>query len=122
MVYYNANAEIYHFVPASSTAKITPYVASKTIKSTGTTFWKNLMLQPPIFKNPDQAIRKVQELSDRYFPVSHGFRNSNLFRFACKLHDYGVSKDDALMYLMLRYVESDFDGTEIEGIVESAYK
>jgi hypothetical protein len=97
-------------------------VASKTIKSTGATFWKNLMLPPPKFKSPDQAIKKVQELSDRYFPVSHGFRNSNLFRFACKLHDYGVSKDDALMYLMLRYVVSDFDGTEIEGIVESAYK
>ena len=74
------------------------------------------MLQPPKFKNPDQAIKKVQELSDRYFPVSRGFR------FACKLHDYGVSKDDALMYLLLRYVEPDFDGTEIEGIVNSAYK
>ncbi len=121
-VYYNADSEIYHFVPASSTAKITPYVTSKTIKSTGATFWKNLMLQPPKFKNPDQAIKKVQELSDRYFPVSRGFRNSNLFRFACKLHDYGVSKDDALMYLLLRYVEPDFDGTEIEGIVNSAYK
>ena len=70
---------------------------------------------------PQQAIKKVQELSDRYFPVSHGFRNSNLFRFACKLHDYGVSKDDALMYLMLRYVEPDFDGIEIESIINSAY-
>ena len=112
-VYYNSDSKVFHFIPSSPTAKVTPYVASKTIKSTGATFWKNLMLPPPKFKSPDQAIKKVQELSDRYF---------NLFRFACKLHDYGVSKDDALMYLMLRYVVSDFDGTEIEGIVESAYK
>ena len=69
-----------------------------------------------------RCIRKVQELSDRYFPVSHGFRNSNLFRFACKLHDYGVSKDDALKYLMLRYVELSFGGIEIESIINSAYK
>lgn len=33
-----------------------------------------------------------------------------------------VSKDDALMYLLLRYVESGFDGIEIEGIINSAYK
>lgn len=50
------------------------------------------MLPPPKFKSPDQAIKKVQELSDKYFPVSPGFRNSNLFRFACKLHDYACLK------------------------------
>ena len=121
-VYYNSGSKVFHFIPSSPAAKITPYVALKTIKSTGATFWKNLMLQPPKFKNPDQAIKKVQELSDRYFPVSRGFRNSNLFRFACKLHDYGVSKDDALMYLMLRYVELSFGGIEIESIINSAYK
>ena len=72
-VYYNADSEIYHFVPASSTAKITPYVASKTIKSTGATFWKNLMLQPPKFKNPDQAIKKAQELvGDFGIPICFG--------------------------------------------------
>lgn len=120
-VYYNADSKIYHFVPSSPVVKITPYVASKTIKSVGATFWKNLMLPPPKFKNTDQAIKKAQELSDKYFPVSPGFRNSNLFRFACNLHDYNVPKDDALVYLMLRYVESDFDGTEIENIVNSAY-
>ena len=37
------------------------------------------------------------------------------------MKDYGVSQDEALVYLVLRFIEADFDGVEIENIVGSAY-
>ena len=70
----------------------------------------------------DDKIRYVQELSDKYFPVCKGFRNSHVYKFACRLRDYGVDRVNAELYLILRYVETDFDGNEIRSIVNNAYR
>ena len=81
------------------------------------------LLKPviPKFKSIKAAIKKAQEISDKYFSVVKGYRNSHTYMLACLLKDYGVPQDDALMYLVLRYVEADFTGSEIEDIIESAY-
>lgn len=51
----------------------------------------------------------------------NGERNSNLFKFAMSLNDFGISQITASNHL-LKYAEKDFNGNEIQDLVNSAYK
>ena len=114
------DSTVYHFIPKSSISS----EVSKPKKFSGSDFGKMKELLVPAshtFKTTKAAIRKAQEISDKYFPIVKGYRNSHTYKLACLMRDYGVSQDEALVYLVLRFVESDFMGTEIEDIVKSVY-
>ena len=121
-VFYNPTSQVFHFsVPPGQI--ITPY----TRKSSKNSFKNSRQFQnkftPAVPSLPsEKAIQLIQKKSDKYFPVCKGMRNSNTFIFACRLRDYGVPKDEAEKYLILRYIQPDFDGNEISGIVDNAYK
>lgn len=121
-IYFNSSAKIFQFTPPS-----TPTLASRKsprkIASVGISKFKaSFGGIPKTFKTPEQAIRKAQKWSDTYFPVCRGFRSRHVYRLACLLHDWGVSEGDALEYLILKYTDTDFTGSEIEAIVGSAYR
>ncbi|MFI3324308.1 MAG: BT4734/BF3469 family protein [Rikenellaceae bacterium] len=69
-----------------------------------------------------EVIKEVYEWSKKSFPIAVGERNSNLFKFACVLHDKGVPHSAALQYLVTMFVTNSFTGAEIEKIVWSAYR
>ncbi len=124
----NLSSKVFSFTPTGSGAAVklhTPKWAPKVVSS------KTLLSRYEIKPIPAaitsrremcRVISLVQKWADKRFPVAKGARNSNLFTFACVLHDRGVSYDDALFYLTSKYVASDFLGDEIEQIVINAYK
>ena len=103
-VYFNPDSTVYHFIPKSSISS----EVSKPKKFSGSDFGKMKDLLVPAshtFKTTKAAIRKAQEISDKYFPIVKGYRNSHTYKLACLMKDYEVPKDEALVYLVLRFVE-----------------
>lgn len=66
-------------------------------------------------------IQRLQKWFDSKYGATKGSRNSNIFKFAFALHDFGIQKSVALSHLT-QYSEKDFNQREIEKIVDSAYK
>ena len=115
--FYNPASSVYHFTPSSISSEVH---IRKTFSGTEFGKMKSLLVPTiPKFSSTKAAIKKAQEIADKHFPVVKGYRNSHTYKLACLFKDYGVSQDDALMYLVLRYVEADFLGSEIENIVKS---
>jgi hypothetical protein len=72
--------------------------------------------------------RTAQEVVDmvvRHHPIVKGARNGNLYQLAAELNNRGVAIGDAL-HVCLQFAEpggeDPFTATEIQGVVESAYK
>lgn len=104
---------------------------------------------PDIFYNPDAQIwieKDIEEAEDlgtftpllaitsenriitnlltwfnRKYPMAAGQRNSNLFKLAAALNDFGINKTEALN-VCLQWECKDFPKREIDQVVSSAYK
>jgi len=68
-----------------------------------------------------EIIKRLQVWFDKKYGANKGSRNSNLFRFAMALHDFGISQSITTSHL-LQYAQSDFNESEINKIIQSAYK
>lgn len=66
-------------------------------------------------------IQRLQKWFDLKYGSTKGSRNTNIFKFAFALHDFGIQKSVARSHLM-QYSEKDFNQKEIEKIIDSAYK
>jgi hypothetical protein len=66
-------------------------------------------------------IDNLQKWFDKKYNMDKGNRNNNLFIFAMALNDFGINKDTAER-VCLQYVTNDFKQSEIEQLVQSAYK
>lgn len=113
----NDSSEVYHYIP-TATAK--PFTAKLTKQKRIAI--EKILGKPRKYADEWSAIQSVQKESNERFPVVKGCRNINVFIFAVKLHDLGVSKEMAIQYLILRYSEDDFPASEIKKIVDNAYK
>jgi len=69
----------------------------------------------------NQIISNLQRWFDSKFGANKGERNSNIFKFAMALSDFGISKYTTEQHL-LQYQTKDFDSKEIQTIIKSAYK
>jgi len=78
--------------------------------------------RPPVLKlNSDiQIINKLQKWFDKKYTMGKGERNANLFKFASALNEFGITYNDAISHLN-NYEASDFNRSEIERTVKSAY-
>lgn len=68
-----------------------------------------------------EIITRLQKWFDKKYGANKGSRNSNLFRFAMALHDFGIAQSITENHL-LQYAQSDFNEKEINNIINSAYK
>jgi hypothetical protein len=79
----------------------------------------------PIAENPDHERFILQFTSRKLGPYTGENRNSYLFTVACNCNRYGISDLEALgiiTALFLTANTSDFDKTELEKLVKSAYQ
>ncbi len=74
-----------------------------------------------VLKSENRIIESLVKWWTRKYGNSKGSRNTNLFKLAVAMNDYGVQKLEATAHL-LKYQEADFKAGEIERVVESAYK
>lgn len=72
-------------------------------------------------KSESQIIDRLTTWFNKKYNMGSGERNSNLFKFAMSLNDFGISQITASNHL-LKYAEKDFNGNEIQDLVNSAYK
>lgn len=79
-----------------------------------------MMLKDP--KDIKETIVEEHTLFERYYSMSEGQRNTNLFIFASFLKDAGVPEVYARDYLVLYYGCDGFMAKEIATTVSSAYK
>ncbi len=121
-LYSNPQPTVFQYKPVSKPVRFTPKPNQKVHSITRKTFLDKRIFKAPKQQSPKTAIAAVQKLSKEHFPVCKGYRNSHVFKFAVKLYERNVPQDEAEMYLVLKYAESDFTGEEIEQIVNSAYK
>jgi hypothetical protein len=78
-----------------------------------------------MLKDPRQIKETIVEehtLFERYYSMSEGQRNTNLFILASFLKDTGVPEVYARDYLVLYYRCDGFEAKEIIATVSSAYK
>jgi SOS response regulatory protein OraA/RecX len=68
-----------------------------------------------------QIIDKLTTWFEGKYKMGSGERNNNMFKLAMSFNDFGVSQFTALAVLE-RYQEKDFSKSEIEAVVNSAYK
>lgn len=68
-----------------------------------------------------EIIKRLQSWFDKKYGANKGSRNSNLFRFAMALHDFGINQTTTESHL-LQYAQNDFNESEINKIIQSAYK
>lgn len=68
-----------------------------------------------------EIINRLQKWFDKKYGANKGSRNSNLFKFAHSLHDFGIDKMVAENHLK-QYAQQDFNEEEIEKLVASAYR
>lgn len=73
-------------------------------------------------KEIKETIVEEHTLFERYFSMSEGHRNTNLFILASFLKDAGVPEVYARDYLTLYYACDGFDAKEIASTISSAYK
>jgi hypothetical protein len=66
-------------------------------------------------------LERLQKWFDTKYNMAQGERNSNLFKFAMALNDFGISKDTAER-VCSQYLSKDFNQREIDDVVNSAYK
>lgn len=66
-------------------------------------------------------LERLQKWFDKKYTMGEGERNSNLFKFAMALNDFGISKDTAER-VCGQYSSKGFNIREIEDLVNSAYK
>lgn len=66
-------------------------------------------------------INKIDIWFNKNYSFNKGSRNHNLFVYASALNDYGVGKHLAYNHLR-KYQEKDFNSTEIERTIDSAYR
>lgn len=69
----------------------------------------------------NQIINKLKIWFDAKYGMNKGNRNTNLFKFAIALSDFGISLHNAESYLS-QYETKDFSITEIQTTVNSAYR
>ncbi len=125
----NTTSQVFHFTPSTKACQPQPRLSSAHPPQ-HTSIGKlrrryNMIFKPQTLSDSRKimgVLKMVLKWSAKKFPVSKGYRNANLFRVACLLHDHGVSQKDAVIYLTLKYVASDFRGDEIENIILNAYK
>ena len=67
-----------------------------------------------------EIISRLQKWFDSKYGAAEGNRNTNLFKFASALHDFGISHSTTESHLM-QYISSDFNRHEIERLIKSAY-
>lgn len=72
----------------------------------------------PLIDGDEIANRLIKWFQNKY---DKGQRNTSLFKLSSAFNDFGVDKVIATTYCV-RYAEKDFNLTEIQKIVESAYK
>jgi len=58
---------------------------------------------------------------ERKYPMASGQRNANLYKLAAAFNDFGVAKAQALS-VCFQYESGDFKRSEIEQVINSAYK
>jgi SOS response regulatory protein OraA/RecX len=68
-----------------------------------------------------QIIDKLTTWFDAKYKMGNGERNNNLFKLAMAFNDFGISQYTASS-VFERYQEKDFGASEIEQVVNSAYK
>jgi len=68
-----------------------------------------------------EIINRLQTWFDKKYGANKGSRNSNLFKYAMALHDFGISKSVSESHLK-QYAQQDFNETEIQNIINSAYR
>jgi hypothetical protein len=68
-----------------------------------------------------EIINRLQKWFNDKYGANKGSRNSNLFKFAHSLHDFGIDRMVAENHLK-QYVQQDFNEKEIEKLVASAYR
>ena len=71
-------------------------------------------------KSESRIINVLHTWWTKKFGSNKGSRNSNLYKFAASLNDYGVDKMEAENHL-LQFAQDDFPSREIQKIVSSAY-
>lgn len=124
----NLSSNVFRFTPLKTGEPVEPYNPKRSPKAvvTKTLFGRYGIKPIPTALQLRSEICRIlsmaQKWADKKFPIVKGQRNSNLFTFACVLHDRGVSFEDALFYLTAKYVAKDFLGDEIEQIIINAYK
>jgi len=67
-----------------------------------------------------EIIKRLQTWFDKKYGATKGSRNSNLFKFAIALHDFGIPQNTTEKHL-LQYSQKDFNDTEIKRLIKSAY-
>lgn len=102
-IYINPNSEIY-------VDKV-----EKEYENIGTTSPKVPM------KSENQIISNLSKWWTRKYGSTKHSRNTNCFILAAAFNDFGVSKSDAYNHIK-EYSEADFNDSEIETLVNSAYR
>lgn len=67
-----------------------------------------------------EIIKRLQSWFDKKYGANSGSRNSNLFKFAISLHDFGINQSITESHL-LQYAQKDFNDNEIKRLIKSAY-
>jgi hypothetical protein len=83
----------------------------------------NLGDTSPILRvvSENRIISNLEKWFNNSFPLGEGSRNTNLFKLAMALNDFGISKNESES-VCKKYSESGFPESEIEDIVDSAYR
>lgn len=68
----------------------------------------------------NRIISNLEKWFNNTFPLGQGSRNTNLFKLAMALNDFGISKNEAES-VCCKYAENGFPEAEILQIVKSAY-
>lgn len=68
----------------------------------------------------NRIISNLEKWFNNTFGISEGSRNTNLFKLAISLNDFGISKNEAES-VCLKYAENGFGENEIIQLVRSAY-
>lgn len=68
-----------------------------------------------------EIINRLQKWFDKKYGANKGTRNSNLFKYAHALHDFGIDKMVAESHLK-QYAQQDFNEKEIQNLINSAYR
>ncbi len=124
----NLTSQVFRFKPLRAGTAVAKYIPKRSPKAVTTkTLLGRYNIKPipaTLRKRSDicRVLSMAQKWADKKFPIAKGQRNSNLFTFACVLHDRGVSFEDALFYAVAKFVADDFLGNEIEKIIINAYK
>lgn len=103
-----------------------PYL---TINHSSTVWTKELGFVTPVVRIPslrdledhDKTVGNLLKWWNRKFGLYSGARNANVFKLCAAFNDYGVDKDYALN-IVSQFQQEDFNITEIETILKSAYK